>query len=79
MLQIMEAIYENYPKDSKAWTRANRAAGAIMELRCELYACVSREHGEDKEFDPFKAYFSSLKQKKTKAPHPTLPSPEFRQ
>ncbi|MFW5901581.1 MAG: hypothetical protein ACOCTS_00925 [Thermodesulfobacteriota bacterium] len=79
MLQMMEAIYENYPKDSKVWARANRAAGAIMELRCELYACVSREHGGKEEFDPFNAYFSNVKEKKIKVPQPLLPSPEYRQ
>ncbi len=78
MLQVMEAIYDNYPKDSKAWTLANRAAGTIMELRCELDACVSKEHADNREFDPFKIYFSRVKRKK-KPTHPVHPSPEYRQ
>ncbi len=79
MLQVRKEVYDNYPNDSQVWIRANRAAGAIMELRCELDACASREHGQNKEFDPFGTYFSRLKERKLRSPHPKLPSPEFRQ
>ncbi len=78
MLQMMGAIYDNYPKDSKVWALTNRAAGAIMELRCELDACVNKEHKDNKDFDPFKIYFSRIR-KKMKSSHLMGPSPEHRQ
>jgi hypothetical protein len=79
MLEIMIEIYEQYPKDSEACMRANRAAGVIMELRFELDACVTQEHGKTKDVDPFKIYFSRTRQKKTDTSQPMLPSPEYRQ
>jgi len=63
MLQIMGEIYKNYPTDSKAWMRANLAAGKILELRYELDACASQEYRENEDLALSKLYFSRSREK----------------